>query len=219
MRPVHPLREGSARVVSGVAAVFAPSRDVPPGQTAAAEAMQELSAPRGVSPFAALQIGLGDGFEADTGYNGRSLHLGGRHGWTKRSWAVSVGGSASTLVTPRSRTGPSLASAHGYGFEVPVVAGWQSEGGLYAAWLGARGGFDRASVDGVLDPISLAPRALGVSRFSTGGVFGLMAGAPPFNVGLEIAVTHHWASATVGDTKLSSSWLSWSPAAAVLLRL
>ncbi len=220
MRPVHPLHAGEARAVGGVAAAFGPSKQQPDApHRAASDAVASLSVPRGLTPFASLQLGLGNGYEGDVGYDGRSLRAGGRKGWSKRSWAATVGAGASTLVSPHEREEPALAGAHGFGVDVPAVVGWQSEGGLYAVWLGARGGYDRANASGLFDPTALRLNDLTASRFYAGGVLGLMAGSPPFNVGLEIGFTHHWVAADVGDTHFSQRIVTWTPAAALLIRL
>ncbi|RYE92531.1 MAG: hypothetical protein EOO75_06475 [Myxococcales bacterium] len=177
----------------------------------------------GVSPFVGARVGLGWQSEAGVTYSGRALRLDARHAFQDGSLALSVGlGGHALLARPGSEPGDSLRGLEldgvkGYGLDVPVIAGWRSDGGLVSLWAGVRGGLEQQRGEIVFgDGTATTPFAWSARRWWGGGLVGLMAGFRHVFVALELDASYHDASATAGDTPLSLSGVTLAPAAALL---
>src|SRR5690606_18382797 len=104
----------------------------------------------GLSPFLGARVGVGSRFEGGIGYTGRAARIDMRRSFDDGPWSVSAGLGLSALLYGR-RQGSDLPNVelgalHGYGADVPLLVGWQSEGGLYMFWFGARGGAERTII-------------------------------------------------------------------------
>lgn len=179
----------------------------------------------GVSPFVAARVGLGWQSEGGLTYSGRSLRLDARHAWQDESWALSVGlGGQALLARPGSEPAQSLAGldlqgVSGYGFDVPIVGGWRSQGGLLSVWAGLRIGHEQQHGSITLgDPRGSGTVDWSARRWWGGGLFGLMAGFRHVFVALEIDVAYHDARATAGADLIKIHGLTMAPGAALLSR-
>lgn len=168
-------------------------------RTTAGIAASVLGAP-GVAPHVAGRVGLAERTEAGLAYSGRSLRLDGRHALETRSLALSAGlGARALLSHPQSDpgegpatsgavTGVDTSGVKGFGFDVPLLAGYRSDADLVQLWGGLRGGYERISGE-VLFADPAAPTAeLDADKLSAEALLGLGVGLSPIWVAVEIAV-------------------------------
>jgi len=242
MHPAHVEPEGMATGAVGVSARFATgdaastlrqaqensaAGKAPPASAADTYRQGALVAAAlapGVSPLVSGRVGLGIGSEAGLAYSGRTLRIDGRHAFQDQSWALSIGlGGQALLARQRGQSsdslrGLSLGGVSGYGFDVPVVAGWRSAAGLFSAWAGLRVGFEKQRGQIGLDPEGTGVPAVSWSarQLWGGGMVGLMAGFRRVFVVLELDAAYHSAHATAGDAPIDLAGLTLTPAAALL---
>ena len=116
-----------------------------------------------------------------------------------------------------------LEALRGFGADVPVLAGWESDSGIYKGWAGVRGRFERASIEArVSEPkaVSLlpAPVSLDMTRWGVGGLVGVGAGFRYVHVLVECEVSHSDLRGTFGGSKEHFSGLVVTPAAGISWR-
>lgn len=246
MHPARTLPAGEVRLAGGVTANVAlgalgdelrtakdvASRDpqapgAPGSNPAYAKgALVAAAAAPGLAPFIGARVGVGDAFEGGLAYTGRALRADMRRSFDKEKWSLSVGlGLTAALYGVRSGSGAALpnvdlGSLHGYGFDVPVLVGWESDGGLYKVWGGARGGFERD----VVEKLSTEPRAaslggdplrLDADRFWAGAVAGVAAGFNHIHVALELALAYQVIHGTYNANTATVQGLSLAPSTAL----
>lgn len=242
MHPAHVESEGQVLGGVGVSAQFATgdaSRVIKQAREDSAEgaargstasdsyrrgALALATLAPGVSPFVSGRVGLGWQSEAGLAYSGRSLRVDARRAFQNKSWALSVGlGGQALLARPDSQPaeslrGLSLGAVSGYGADVPVLVGWRSEAGLFSAWAGVRGGYEkqRGEIGLDADGTGAAQFSWSARRLWGSGVVGLMAGFRHVFVALELDTTYHDASARAGDSSIALTGLTLAPAAALL---
>ena len=179
----------------------------------------------GLAPFVSARVGIGQRFEGGLSYTGRSVRVDVRRSWDRGHTSLSIGAGATGTLYGRQQTSDlsavDLGSLHGYGADLPILVGWQSTGGLYQVWGGARGGFEYDAIELVTsgEPTSatLAPTPLGLSatRFYAGGVLGVAAGLHHVHVALEIDAAYETVTGRFNDTRVSTNGLSLTPATAL----
>lgn len=246
MHPAQTLAKGDLRVASGVAAQVttgAAARElraararsstdpgVPgaPGSdpSYARGALVAAAIAPGISPFLAARVGLGSSFEAGLAYTGRSARLDVRRSFElSRSWAFSAGLGASTALYGRQQESPlvglDLGRLRGYGADVPILVGWESDAGLYRAWLGARAGLERDTISTLTSEpkdvtLGLPPIRLEATRAHAGGVVGLAAGFRHVHVAVELEAGYQSVRGTFNDTRVSLRGVTLAPATALL---
>lgn len=204
----------------------------------------------GIAPWVGARAGVAEHSDAGLTYTGRSVRVDGRYAFEARQWALSIGGGASGVLTrPGSETpteqgagpGPDASiesdaitglnanNVSGYGFDVPVLAGWRSTGDVVRAWLGARGGIERLSgeillqidTDRVVDTADFEG-----DRWYVGGLAGFAIGLFPVWVTVEVSVAYQQASGSIARVNPTTSetdrttgsveGLTFAPAAALL---
>ncbi len=175
----------------------------------------------GVSPYASGRVGLGDGLELGLTYTGRAVRADIRHAWSRDAVSLSIGGGATYLFygddTGADLPGIDVDATQGFGADLPVVLGWDSSARIFSAWLGARAGFDHASIpqfDGLSAPTTLSS-ALSATRLYGGGVVGLAAGFRHLHVALEFDATYQTIAGSFYATHVTASGVSLVPAAAL----
>ncbi|MFO0638338.1 MAG: hypothetical protein U0183_03940 [Polyangiaceae bacterium] len=246
LHPARTLPSGEVRVAGGLSGNFVPGglasdlraareqaatspQAVPggPGENPAYArgALVAAAMAPGIAPFVGARVGLGSAFEGGLAYTGRAVRVDVRKSFDTKdtSLSIGIGGSAALYGRDGGQNelpGLDLGALKGYGADVPLLVGWQSQGGLYRVWGGARGGFERDSVGRLSseprDPVPGAPLTLDATRFYAGGVFGLATGLRHVHVALELQVAYQTASGTFNGSSVSVSGLSVSPATALL---
>lgn len=191
----------------------------------------------GLSPFVGARIGIGSAFEGGLAYTGRSVRVDLRRSFelgdnedsvlapSRRSgftFSAGIGGSAALWGRQQGSDLPNvdLSSLRGYGADVPLLFGWQSNDGIYMVWTGVRGGFDFLSVEALTSepkstPVGTPPINLDARRFYGGGVFGLGTGFRHVHVALELQAAYQAVSGKYNDNRVSVSGLTISPATAL----
>lgn len=213
-------REIAARDPSGATAPGAPGTN--PGY--AKGALVAANVAPGLAPFVGARVGVGSRFEGGLVYTGRGVRADMRRSFDEKNWSLSLGLGASAALYGRQQgtdlPNVALSSLHGYGLDVPVLGGWQSDNGLYMAWLGARAGFERDVIENVTtEPKSVTigapPIRLDATRWYGGPVLGIATGFRRVHVAVELGATYNVVSGTYNDTDVSVSGLSLTPATAL----
>lgn len=178
----------------------------------------------GLAPFVAARVGVGSSFEGGLTYTGRSVRADMRRSFDDGNWSLSLGLGASAALYGRQAgtdlPNVDLQSLHGYGVDLPVLGGWQSPGGLYMFWLGARAGFERDVVESVTSEpkgvtIGAAPIRLDATRWYGGPVLGAATGFRHVHVAIELGATYNTVGGSYNDTNVRVSGLSLTPATAL----
>ncbi len=119
----------------------------------------------GVAPVVSARAGLGAQYEGGVSYTGRAVRADVRRSMNLfPHWALSAGLGGSAVLGGHDAVdaGYDLGRLRGAGADIPVLVGYESDGGLYAAWLGVRGGWDE-----VFDPSQNAAAKSRAKRTST----------------------------------------------------
>jgi hypothetical protein len=176
----------------------------------------------GLAPFAGMRVGIGQQFEAGLAYTGRAVRLDVRRGFGDGPWTYSagVGGSVALYGRQQGSELPNvdLGALHGYGADIPLLAGWQSAAGIYEVWFGARGGFEHVSVEQLSSEgktIGIPPVSLEANRFYGGAVAGLAIGFKHVHVALEGSIAYQVAKGSYNQTNATVQGLTIAPATAL----
>jgi hypothetical protein len=214
LHPAHVLPKGKVSVGGGLsvqpALVLLPqAAETDAGN--AALVLQERTVAPNVAPWVGGRVGLWGSNEAGLAYTGRAVRLDGRHAFTlSRSVSLSAGlGGELILLGRPSAPEKELGGVAGGGFDVPVLVGWNSTGGLYSAWAGPRLG-----LSWVRGKVALADQItpLGGQHLRAGIVAGLRAGFRHVHVALEIGADFHSVTGNLGDTPVSFKQATLTPA-------
>jgi hypothetical protein len=240
LHPAHTLGAGqvrgqagmSGRLIAGDPAAAlrgavdtSASGQVPgPGEsTEYAQASMALAAlAPGIAPYVGARVGVGDHWEAGVAYTGRGARIDARKSLEKGPWAVSLGAGLNGVfaggTTSTSLNGVDIGSLRGFGFDVPLLAGWRSTAGLYQVWLGARGGYDHYYIS----TLSTEPRAglpsptgLDADRGHVGGVVGFATGFRRVHVAIELEAGFEYLSGKWNATPAQVSGAAFTPATAL----
>ena len=244
LHPARTLPTGDIRVASGVSAnvaVGALGDDLNTARDIAARDPQAPGAPGtnpayakgalvaaaiapGLAPFIGARVGVGDHFEGGLAYTGRAVRVDMRRSFDEGKVSFSAGLGLSAALYGR-QTGNELPNVelgalHGYGFDVPLLVGWESNGGIYKVWGGARGGFERDVVEALTsEPKSVTIGAeaihLDANRYWGGAVAGLAVGFNHVHVALELSAAYQVVRGNYNDNKVSVQGLTLAPATAL----
>jgi hypothetical protein len=113
-----------------------------------------------------------------------------------------------------------LGSLHGYGADVPLLVGWQSESGLFMLWGGARAGFEHDVIEQVTSEpkdvtIGSSPIGLTADRYWAGGLVGLAGGFRHVHVALELDVNYQSVSGWFNATNVKADGVAFVPSSAI----
>lgn len=247
LHPARTLPRGEVRVAGGLSGHFAPGalaghlRDargaaaadpqgVPgaPGSNPeyARGALVAAAIAPGVAPFVGARVGLASAFEGGLSYTGRAVRVDVRRSFDDKALSLSIGVGGTAALYGRdpgtnALPGVDLSALKGYGADVPVLVGWQSAGGIYRVWGGARGGFERDSLTRLSTepkdaPPGAAPITLDATRFYAGGVLGVATGVRHVHVAVELQIAYQGASGTYNGTPVSITGVTITPATALL---
>lgn len=178
----------------------------------------------GLAPFVGARAGIGHAFEGGLAYTGRGVRADMRRAFDFGPYSLSLGLGASGTLYGRQQGAElpnvNLGALHGYGADVPVLFGWQSMGGLYSAWLGPRGGFERVVVEPLTSEpkdvtLGAPPLRLDATRWYAGGVIGVATGFNHVHVALEASVTYQDVSGSYNASDVAVRGLTITPASAV----
>lgn len=245
LHPARTLPSGEVRATGGVAAQIAAgplsddiriARDIAardpgntPGQPGgnpeyAKGALVAAAVAPGLSPFIGARVGVGDNFEGGLAYMGRGVRVDMRRSFDFGKWSYSVGlGLNATLAGKQQGSelpNVDLASVKGYGGDIPLLAGWESAGGIYKIWFGARGGFERD----IVETLSSEPKTtvignpairLEANRAWGGALLGIATGFNHVHVALEISAYYQVVSGSYNDTNVTVKGLTVQPATAL----
>jgi hypothetical protein len=246
LHPARTLPVGDLRVTSGVSANVAAgsladdlrkarelavtSPQTAPGDPGtnpayAKGAIVAAAVAPGLAPFVAARVGIGNEYEGGLGYTGRGVRADVRRGFDlDRSWTISVGAGGSAALYGRQQGSDlpavDLGALHGYGADVPVIAGWQSAGGLYMAWFGVRGGFERDVVETLTSEpkpqtAQNGPIHLDATRFWGGGLVGIATGFRHVHVAIELDAAFQTATGSYNDNHVTVRGVTLAPATAL----
>jgi hypothetical protein len=178
----------------------------------------------GLAPFVAARVGVGNSFEGGLAYTGRAVRADLRRSFDDGKASLSIGLGLSAVLSGRQSNNElpnvDVASMRGYGADIPLLVGWESAGGIYKVWGGARGGFERVVVETLTsEPKSVtlgnAPIHLDANRFWGGGVVGLATGLGHVHVALELSAAFQVATGTYNDNNVTIRGVTLAPATAL----
>lgn len=236
LHPAHALGAGDVRAATGLSAqalvgsasdqirradaLASASNGVVPSDPSFARGAMALAAlAPALAPYVGARVGLGQQFEGGVAYTGRGARIDARRAFSSGPWALSIGagldgtfaGGSSTIKLP----GVDIGSLRGFGFDVPVLAGWRSQSSLYQVWAGARGGWERYFIAPVTTEPNRAVPSLEADRVRVAGVIGVATGFGHVHVGLELEVGWQSVSGHLGATSASVDGVALTPASAV----
>jgi hypothetical protein len=201
---------------------------VPRDKTYAEGALVAASVGPGVAPFLGARVGIGAGSEGGLLFTGRAVRADVRHAFELSStWALSVGVGGSATLYGRDEGGSlpnvDLGRLHGWGADVPILIGYESDGDLYMLWLGARGGWEHVNIDDLTSEpgsgqFGTPPIPLSVTRFWGGGLIGAAVGFRHVHVAMEIDVSYASLNGDYNQTHASVAGVTLTPASALWWR-
>lgn len=178
----------------------------------------------GLAPFVAARVGVGNQFEGGLTYTGRAVRADLRRSFDDGKVSLSLGLGLSAALYGRQQGSDlpnvDLKALHGYGFDIPVLVGWESNGGIYKVWGGARGGFERDVVEAVTSEpksvsIGTAPIHLDANRFFGGAVVGIATGFNHVHVALELSAAYQVVSGNYNENHVTVQGVTLAPATAL----
>ena len=240
MHPAQTLKQGDIRAEAGFSAnvalggfssaISAAEADTggsggPPPQAAsdptfAKGAVAEAAVGPALAPYAGARVGIGQQFEGGLVYTGRAVRADVRRAFDLGPhWALSLGAGGSAVLYGQQNEG-ALAQLHGWGADVPLLLGYQSDGGLYMLWVGARGGWEHVDIsDLTSEPktvtLGTPPAVLSATRWWGGGVLGFAVGFRHLHVALELDAAYATINGSYNQTSVQVDGFSLAPAAAL----
>jgi hypothetical protein len=190
-------------------------------ETYARGALVAASVTPGLAPLVGARVGLGSQFEAGLAYTGRSVRADARRAFgLSQHWALSVGAGGTAVLYGRQAgdvlPNVDLGQLHGWGADLPVLVGYESDGGLYMVWAGARGGWEHVDIGQVTSVPSgsamPASVSLSATRFWAGGLLGVAAGFRHVHVALEIDIAYASVAGDYLGVHASVAGLALTPA-------
>ncbi|MBX3206130.1 MAG: hypothetical protein KF764_13755 [Labilithrix sp.] len=247
LHPARTLKSGDVRAAGGVSAHVVPgslgedlrrAREIAAGDSAgtsspgepgtnpdyAKGALVAAAVAPGLAPFVGARVGVGNAFEGGLAYTGRGVRADMRRSFDDGPYSLSVGLGASAALYGRqqgsSLPNVDLGSLHGYGADVPVLFGWESQSGLYSLWLGPRAGFEWVAVETLTSEpkdvtIGSPPVRLEATRWHAGGVVGVATGFNHVHVALEAGVAYQIVNGTYNANDVGVRGLTITPASAI----
>lgn len=179
----------------------------------------------GLAPFVSARVGVGAGAEGGISYTGRGARIDVRKAWEiGNGGLLSLGIGGTGLFYAHEDGSPlpnvDLGELHGYGADVPLLVGWQSAGGFYMFWAGARGGWEHDEVLQLTSEpktvtLGVPPIGLSADRFFAGGLVGMAVGFRHIHVALELDAAYQAVSGAYNGTSVSVGGFALSPGAAL----
>ena len=229
MHTAHPLEDGQITVGAGFSGSINMDRPALGEEQIDEAILGEAATAPGFAPWVGARAGLGSEFDAGLIYTARTIRADLRHAWLSHfepespfhSAALSLSLGASGLLPKRD---DDLATrVGGFGLDLPLLVGLNSDADVYNIYLGARGGFEylngqRELPSDPLDPTLVLLDPIKGWHAQTGGLIGLRVGFRYLFAAIELAGDYHWASGTIGDTDASFRVFALRPAGALIGR-
>jgi hypothetical protein len=243
LHPARALRQGEVRTAAGLSgnavvgsagnsllqarneAAANSSAPGAPGTdpTYAKGALVEAALAPGIAPFVAARAGIGHGAEGGISYTGRGARIDMRATLDQGaiSYSAGLGVTAAFYGTEQGDTLPnvSLSQLHGYGADIPLLVGWQSAGGIYQAWAGARAGFEHDTIENLTSEpgsaIGAPPISLSGTRYWGGGLVGLAVGFRHLHVAFEFDASYVDVDGSYNATHVTFGGVTLAPSSAV----
>jgi hypothetical protein len=202
----------------------------PPGTdpTYAQGALVAASIGPGLAPIVGARVGVGWQAEGGLAYTGRDVRADVRRSFDlSGTWALSVGAGGSAALYDRDENASlpnvNLAQLHGWGADVPVVVGYQSDGDLYFLWLGVRAGWEHVDISAVTSEpgstsLGVPPISLSATRFWGGGLLGVAVGFRHLHVAMELDASYASVDGDYNSTHAHVTGLTLTPASAMWWR-
>jgi hypothetical protein len=222
---------GLADAVRDATNEAAASADVPgtPGSdpTYAKGALVAASVAPGIAPVGGARVGVGSQAEGGLMYTGRAARADLRRSFElSPSWSLSIGAGGSAALYGHQNGGAlpnvDLGRLHGWGADVPLLVGFESDGGVYMLWIGARGGWEHVDISELRSIPSSAPIvspiSLSATRFWGGGLVGLAVGFRHVHVAMELDVAYASITGDYNDTHAQVAGVTLAPASALWWR-
>ena len=178
----------------------------------------------GLAPFVGARVGVGNHFEGGLSYTGRGVRVDMRRGFDDGNVTYSVGLGLSAALYGRQSGAElqnvDLGALHGYGGDIPLLVGWESAGGIYKVWGGARGGLEHVIVETLTSEpkdvtIGNTPLHLDANRYWAGGVVGLATGFRHLHVALELSAAYQVVQGNYNENKVTVRGVTLAPATAL----
>lgn len=178
----------------------------------------------GIAPFVSARVGVGDQFEGGVAYTGRGARIDLRRSFDRGNLSLSLGGAVNAAFYGRQQgaTLPDvdLSALHGYGADVPILVGWESDNGLYMLWTGIRGGWEHDTIEQLTSEpksvtIGTPPVGLTADRFWAGGLVGVATGFRHVHVALELDVAYQAVNGSFNGTSVKVEGVTLVPASAL----
>lgn len=241
LHPARTLPKGEVRAAGGVSANVIvgelasqlrsareiAARDPSGASSTSAEyargAVALASAAPGLAPLVGARVGIGSAFEGGLAYTGRSTRVDVRRSFDDGHVSLSIGVGGTALIYGREQGTPlpnvALGALHGYGADLPVLVGYESDGGLYRLWAGVRGGFEHAVLS-QLTSERTTPRGpstfrLDATRFYGGALAGFAVGFNHVHVALELSAAYQSIDGSFGGNDVVVRGISLAPATAL----
>jgi hypothetical protein len=244
LEPARTLNPGEVRAVGGFSGHFAlgnvaavqraavnetagaTSAPAPGDQVYAQGALVSAAVGPGIAPVAGANVGIPGQFEAGIMYTGRDLHLELRRSFSlSATWDLSVGVGGTAVLygeggAQTSVPGVDLGHMHGWGGDVPVLVGYQSDGDLYMIWLGVRGGVEGVSIGNVTSEPGTAdfgptPMTLSATELYAGALLGAAVGFRHLHVAMELDASYVNVTGDFNATHANVAGATITPAAAL----
>jgi len=178
----------------------------------------------GLAPFVAARVGAGNHYEGGIAYTGRGARIDLRRSFDAGRVSFSAGAGVTGAFYGRTQGSQlpnvELAALHGYGADVPLLVGWESDAGLYRAWAGVRAGFEHDDIDSLTSEpknvtIGTPPIRLSATRLWGGGLVGIGTGFRHLHVAVELDVAYASTVGEYNETRVVVRGLSLCPATAL----
>ena len=244
LHPARTLAAGDVRAAGGLSAniaVGSPADDVRTARELAAKNPDIPGAPGGnpayakgalvaaaigpgLAPFVAARVGVGDRYEGGVAYTGRAARIDMRRSFDRGAFSLSLGAGVTGVFYGRqegsSLPAVDLSELHGYGADVPVLVGWQSDAGLYMAWAGLRAGWEHDAIESLTSEPKVSALGspsvhLSGERFYGAGVLGVGTGFRHVHVAIELDVAYQTVTGDFNATHVNVHGLTLVPASAL----
>ena len=196
------------------------------GDTTYAEgALVAASAGPGLAPIGGARVGVGAQAEGGLMFTGRAVRADLRRSFElSSSWALSIGAGGSAALYGRDQSASlpdvDLGRLHGWGADVPVLVGYESDGDLYMLWLGARAGWEHVNIEDLTSEpgsgeFGTPPISLSATRLWAGGLLGVAVGFRHVHVAMEIDVSYANLTGDYNQTHARVAGVTLAPASAL----
>lgn len=178
----------------------------------------------GLAPFIGARVGVGNQYEGGLAYTGRAVRVDMRRSFDSGKFSFSAGLGLSAALYGRQQGSDlpnvDLGELHGYGFDIPLLVGWESSGGIYKVWGGGRGGFERDVVERLTsEPKAVTlggqPLHLDANRTWGGAVLGVATGFNHVHVALELSAAYQLVTGNYNDNHVTVHGVTLAPATAL----